>query len=186
MPHLGLVMNFELTPEEEACSEVSLIGETVLLRPTRRARSQRYWIIFFVVIWAVIIILLASSSLWPVSFVFLAVLAFNLVMLWRMSAARVILSPEGVVVHNMWSVTRIRGQEIQSIVVGSRPNSSLWTYGLDTSWPFSWSPTLEGKIVTSEGTTIRPEALRSDETGPSSVALLKINVLGRWRAAYWS
>jgi hypothetical protein len=85
----------------------------------------------------------------------------------------------------MWSTSRITGTTVALLTSEQRPKSSLWTYGLDVRWPFGWGPVIVGAIVTSSGCWLLPEALRSENAGPSSEALIKLSLVGRWRSAFW-
>ena len=143
----------------------SFDGRTVTILPTREARRQIGWAVVACLASAPFVVVLAIAGVWPVAALFSLLLGFYAVMLWRMVVARLVLTPSGMVVRNMWGRTRLAGDEVASLVLQRRANTSLWTFGMDARWPFSWSPIVVGWIESCSGLVVEPDALRSRDEG---------------------
>lgn len=108
----------------------------------------------------------------------------------RMMRASVVIDHERVLSRNVWATGWIAGSSITDVRVEERRRGSLWSWGLDTSLPFTWVP-LDVVIIEGGGRRIVADALRSDrrvhrdDHPAATVARLRADVIERWRATWW-
>src|SRR5262249_20725217 len=150
---------------EAACEDIRFDGEAITIRPTRRARGQILWLAAIWVLCGLLVIMFAVSGVWFGAIFFSLGLIFCGATWWRMARVRMRLDRKGFFNRNMWSSAQLRGADLAALSTEQRRRSSLWTYGLDARWPFSWSAIVVGVLSTSDGRVMRPEALRSDDDG---------------------